>query len=202
MMTKILFFLSFIVLLEQLYYNTASGNILYLSSNMDTIYFQNTDSIRYAKSIEYILNSNELPEKFNNLFQDEDFTSSCVYISPEIISFDQYIFGKEIINYEFFECSEATKEKIVRLIIECRLNVVRINKSLVNHFSGNNIKLIVFFSQIVYNKLIVRIKVYDDFYGKKFNKYYGGPHRNALIFLFYYNENNEIEKVFTKYITD
>ena len=64
----------------------------------------------------------------------------------------------------------------------------------------------VFFSNIVYDMLLVRVKIYVkkyDFVNKDlFETYYGGLQRGVILFLFYFNEKNEIINVMNAILID
>lgn len=163
----------------------------------------NNDSIRYYKAFEYIKNSKAIEEKFYWLRNEKSKDSLDIYVSYEIIEIELFNFRDEIINYEFPDCSIELKERIKDLFIDDPTFVTKIDKSLSYLNKSKNIDIVIFFSEIEFNRLTVRIKLYIKDYGKKFNRhYYATAHANELLFLLYFNENNEIIKSFMQYWTD
>lgn len=151
------------------------------------------DSIIYKKAYEYILESSVINEAFNTKVIG-------ICISEEILKQSTNVFSKQIVEYEFATLDQNSKDSIESVIIKEYFNekglVVRNDPNLNKIQTCDSCNFIAFFSDFKKRKLFIAIEFYDPKI-----KGYKNLIKNlnpGCRFLFYFNENQEIEKVFSE----
>lgn len=151
------------------------------------------DSIIYKKAYDYILESSVIKDAF-----DTKVIGIC--ISDEILKQSTNAFSKQIVDYEFSTLDQNSKDSIESVIIreytEEKGIVVRIDSNVSKIQTCDNCNFIAFFSDFKKGKLFITIEFYDPQ-----NKDYKNLIKNlnpGCRFLFYFNENQEVEKVFSE----
>ena len=194
--------MGFLFFFSMFFLNIAvSFPMLYKVQNIDP-----SDSIRYTKVLGFIKES-KIIEKFYRLMESQKPDSINLKVSSAKITFDCHDFADAIVEYEFKENSIKEKDKIKFYISENSCFTFTKGDSSLLVF--NNLlepDFMVFFSNIVYDMLLVRVKIYVkkyDFVNKDlFETYYGGLQRGVILFLFYFNEKNEIINVMNAILID
>ncbi len=151
------------------------------------------DSIIYKKAYDYILESSVIKDAF-----DTKVIGIC--ISDEILKQSTNAFSKQIVDYEFSTLDQNSKDRIESDIVREYFNekglVVRNDPNLNTIQNCDSCNFVAFFSDFKKRKLFITIEFYDPK-----NKDYENLIKNlnpGCRFLFYFNENHEIEKVFSE----
>lgn len=150
----------------------------------------------YKEAYNYILNDSFFKEQCTNLDWSD---TAKISVSSSIWNFKSYLFNKEIIDYEFSNCSDSLKDKIEQFLSLKQDGRLIGNDNSLDNLSETSIlwtNVSISFSELIGNKLIAEIRIV-----KKPRPDQGQNFFNlAYLFYFYpnYIKSNQwkIEKVF------
>ncbi|MCB0724895.1 MAG: hypothetical protein KDC73_09310 [Ignavibacteriae bacterium] len=153
--------------------------------------------MKYWNAFNYIKNSSEIKEHFKKYGMN----TLRIKVSSQITHADLIYFLDEVSEYELSDYNSTEKDSILHLWEREYYSkdlVMKIDSSLDRLNSDPYYDLLVFFSEIENNKLYANIEIffiYEDLYD--IIKY----SRSSIVkLLFYFDENDNIKKVFINYL--
>lgn len=164
----------------------------------NSIYSYSNSFHEYELAYQYIVNSSELINAFDQYTDLHDSMHVCV--SSQILKDKPSNFINEIMNYEYQLLDSTKKDSIKAIIINKQFKnkkmIIDIDDSLSLLSNCSICKLIIFFSKINDNKLFADVEInIDSSYDYNYITSVLSP--VSLKFLFYF-EDNSIKKVFHK----
>ena len=175
--------------------------ILILFYLLNVIICKNDITPYYKEAYNYILNDSFLKEQCTDLLWSD---TAIVAVSDNIWNFSPYPFSKEIVNFEFTNCSDSVKNKIEQYIAIKQAEIKIRNDSTLNLLDTNNtsnFNVLISFSEIIDNKLTAEVTLFKKTID---NRYY----HVRLTYLFYFNQESrktnqwKIVKVFRCVVND
>lgn len=175
--------------------------ILILFYLLNVIIYKNEVTPCYKEAYNYILSDSFFKEQCTDLLWSD---TAKVAVSDNIWNFSPYPFSKEIVNYEFTNCSDSVKNKIEQYITIKQAEIKIRNDSTLNQLDTNNTSnsnVLISFSEIVDNKLTAEVLLSKKTKVNSLNHV-------RLTYLFYFNQESwktnqwKIVKVFRCVVKD
>jgi len=158
--------------------------------SQDSLYY--TESLNFLQKNDFVI-SNLKP------FLIVKTDTLCLFNSSDVISFSPNNFVDEIISYEFDSCN--TNKKSLAGYLNQIPPAYLLSGKLIDNFNIYCGNVIVFFSQIVENKIYAIIKIYDEHYPPNYSYNSGYGSGNKILFLGYFDSNFKIKKHFFKFVS-